>query len=151
MSAVCVAREMRPSTPVLAAIAVGAALLAAAPAAAQNFGAGGARYGCACLTNETGVNINFRYAFGSNPLKKATMGANRRQWICYDYGNGPRTSPPLKFELDVDMGKGNAWTTYALTRVQSNAKDCNAIGRVGQFGVRYRPNTNRQFIEVYKK
>ena len=151
MSAVGVARFKPLTISGLSALAIGVATLVAAPAAAKNFSAGGARYGCSCLSNETGVNIKFRYAFGSNPLKNATMGANRRQWICYDYGAGPRTSPPLKFQLDVDMGRGNAWTTYALTRIQSNARDCNAIGRVGQFGVRYRANTNRQFIEVYKK
>jgi len=130
-------------------LALGSALAIASSASAQNVA--GSRYGCACLNNEAGVNINFRYAFGSNPMKKASMGANTRQWICYDYGNGPRSSPPLKFELDVDMSRGNAWTTYALTRVQSNAQSCNAVGALGQYGVRYRANTNRQFIEVYKK
>ena len=130
---------------VMPSLALAISLAAAAPAAANG------RYGCACLTNETGVKINFRYKFGDKPFSKAAMSPNARQWICYDYGNGPRTSPPLKFELDVDMSKGNAWTVYALERFQSAAKSCNAIPKGAQYGVRYRGGTNKQFIEVYKR
>ncbi len=129
-----------------ASLALAGALGLASTASAQNYG--GPRYGCACLNNETGTKINFRYQFGSQPMKSATMGANARQWICYDYGNGPRTSPPLNFQLDVDMTKGSAWTTYALTRIQSTAKSCAAIGKVGQYGVRYRANTNLSLIHI---
>jgi hypothetical protein len=108
-------------------------------------------HGCACLHNETGLPVNFRYRFGSGDWKKVRLKANWNDAICWRYDRGRRSSPELKFEIDVDMTKGNAWTTYALTRVQSPGNTCNVVPPNGHYAVRFRPNTNKQFIQVFKR
>jgi hypothetical protein len=138
----------------LALLSVGGVLAFTSSSSAQNYSGpapAGARFGCSCLNNETNATINFRWHFANRPMRTASVRPKGRYWICWDYGSGPRTSPPLNFQLDVDMSRGNAWTTYALHRVQSRAQSCSAVGRLGQYGVRYRANTDRQFIEVYKR
>lgn len=108
-------------------------------------------HGCACVHNETGRPINFRYRFGDRDWKKVKLQANWNDAICWKYGGGNRSSPNLTFELDVDMTKGNAWTVYALTRVQTPGNACNVVPSNGHYAIRFRPNTNNQFIRVYKR
>lgn len=108
-------------------------------------------HGCACVHNETGVPVNFRYRFGDGDWKKVKLQANWNDAICWKYSGGSHASPDLRFELDVDMTKGNAWTIYGLTRVQSPGSTCNVVPSNGHYAIRYRPNTNKQFIQVFKR
>lgn len=107
-------------------------------------------HGCACVHNQTGQNINFRYKWGDKAWNNRTVHAKHNYFLCWPYGAGMHTSPTLLFELDVDMTKGNAWTKYDLKRIQSPAANCNAIPAAGHFSIRFRPGTNNTFIHVVK-
>lgn len=108
-------------------------------------------HGCACVHNETGLAVNFRYRFGTGDWKKVRLKPNWNDAICWRYGSGKHTSPELKFEIDVDLTKGNAWTIYALKRIQSPGNTCNVVPAGGHYSIRFRPNTNKQFIQVFKR
>lgn len=107
-------------------------------------------HGCSCVKNETGQAINFRYRFGNGDWKSVRLQAGWEDAICWKYADAKRSSPPLSFQLDVDMTKGNAWTTYALTRVQTPGSTCSVVPKNGQYAIRFRPNTNNQFVRVVK-
>jgi hypothetical protein len=77
--------------------------------------------------------------------------AGYKNWICWQYQNAKKSSPNLLFQLDVDMSKGSAWTTYAIARVQTAGASCDAVGKGGHYNVSYRPNTNNGFIQVTKR
>jgi hypothetical protein len=111
----------------------------------------GNTHGCACLHNETGQAINFRYHWGQGDWTKVNMKPGFQYSVCWRYAAGSHASPALQFELDVDMSKGNAWKTYSITRVQSPGNSCSIIPGDAHYTVKYRPNTNNQFIEVYKR
>ena len=49
------------------------------------------------------------------------------------------------------MTSGSAWTTYAITRVQSPAAHCNSVPKNGHYDISYRPNTNNGFIHVTRR
>jgi hypothetical protein len=109
-------------------------------------------HGCACVHNETGQSINFRYKFGDGNWKNVKLQAGWEDAICWKYGaGGAKASPDLRFELDVDMTKGSAWTVYSLTRIQTPGDTCNVVPSNGHYAIRYRPNTNKQFIQVFKR
>ncbi len=61
--------------------------------------------------------------------------AGYQNWICWQYQNAQKSSPNLLFQLDVDMSKGSAWTTYAIARVQAAVPSCDAVGVEGQYNV----------------
>ena len=77
--------------------------------------------------------------------------ANYENWICWKYDNAQKSSPNLTFRLDVDMSKRSAWTTCAITRVQTTAAHCNAVGQGGHYDISYRPQTNNSFIQVTRR
>jgi hypothetical protein len=108
-------------------------------------------HGCACLHNETGQTVNFRYHWGTREWKTVNMGAGYQYAICWRYADGSRSSPDLQFELDVDRTKGSAWTTYNIKRVQTAGSTCNLVPADAHFTVKFRPNTGNQFIAVYKR
>src|SRR5207244_1687631 len=74
-------------------------------------------HGCACVHNKTNATINYRYKWGDGQWQSVKLPNNNRQWICWKYADAKK-SPDLTFQLDVDMTKGSAWTTYAIDRVQ---------------------------------
>jgi hypothetical protein len=139
LQAVC---KRVPLVPALAASVLWLVLLS--PGYAQT-------HGCACVHNETGRQVNFRYHFGTGSWKVVNLQANYNDAICWRYSDGNRSSPQLQFEIDVDMSRGNAWTVYNLIRVQTNGSTCSAVPRNGHYAVRFRPNTNNQFVQVYKR
>lgn len=108
-------------------------------------------HGCACLHNETGQTVNFRYHWGTRDWKSVNMGAGYQYAICWRYGDGSRSSPDLQFELDVDLTKSNSWTTYNIKRIQTAGSTCNVVPADAHFTVKFRPNTNNQFIAIYKR
>jgi hypothetical protein len=117
------------------------------------FGVAGAQaqnttHGCACIHNNTKANINFRYKWGDQPWKPGNLKPTYQYWICWKYADQAKSSPPLTFQLDVDMTKGNAWTTFNLPRMQATAAHCNATPQKAHYDINYRPNTNNQFIQV---
>ena len=122
------------------------AIAGAFPAMGQN-----TTHGCACFHNKTGATISYRYKWGEGQWQSYQLQPNYQNWICWKYDNAQKSSPNLTFQLDVDMSKGSAWTTYAITRVQTTAAHCNAVGRGGHYDVSYRPNTNNTFIQVTRQ
>ena len=125
-----------------------AAGIAASPAAqAQNANA----FGCACLHNNTRQDINYRYHWGDNQWKNVALKANYQQWLCWTYAQGSRSSPPLTFQIDRDLSPQNAWTTYAIERVQSPRQSCDAFGPKGHYDIGYVPNTNNAFIQITRR
>lgn len=108
-------------------------------------------HGCACLHNESTKHINFRYHWGTGAWKNVNMRPGFQYSICWRYGGDTPSSPPLQFELDVDMTKGNSWTTYDIGRVQTVGNTCRAVPAGAHYTVKYRPGTNKQFIAVYKR
>lgn len=139
-------RPSRGVAMVLAAAALVAVVGGAAPSAqAQN------HYGCACLHNKVGVPIKYRYHWGDGAWHAVEISANHMRWMCWNYGTGAHTSPPLQFQLDVDMTGGTRWTTYRIERIQSRAQDCNVIPSHGHYEVHYRPGTSNREIHITRR
>ncbi len=130
-----------PLVPVLAGLAFW--LVLPSPSHAQT-------HGCACVHNETGRQVNFRYHFGDGNWKVVHLQAGFNDAICWKYTDATHSSPLLQFQIDVDMTTGNAWTTYDLIRVQTQGDTCNVVPRNGQYAIRFRPGTNNQFVQVFK-
>jgi len=108
-------------------------------------------HGCSCVHNEVGQPVNFRYKFGNGAWRNVKLQAGFNDAICWKYSGGTHISPELRFELDIDMTKGKAWTVYALTRVQTPGHTCKVVPANGHYTIKHRPNTNKQFISIYKK
>ena len=103
------------------------------------------------MHNEIPQAISFRYKFGNGSWKNVKLQPGFNDAICWRYGGGAHSSPDLRFELDVDMTKGKAWTVYSLTRVQTPGDTCKVVPSNGHYSIKYRPDTNKQFIRVYKR
>lgn len=127
--------------------------MAASPAALaqNNMPQNGNPFGCACLHNNTNRDISYRYHWGDNQWKNYTLKANYQQWLCWKYAPGSSSSPPLQFQIDVDLSNATAWTTYDIPRVQSRAQDCNAFGPKGHYDIGFRPNTNNSFVHITRR
>jgi hypothetical protein len=108
-------------------------------------------HGCACVHNEVPQQISFRYKFGDGNWKNVKLPPGFNDAICWRYSDGRHSSPNLRFELDVDMTKGKAWTVYSLDRVQTPGDTCKVVPSNGHYSIKYRPGTNKQFIRVYKR
>jgi len=134
------------TTRMMAVATIAFGLAGTLPAAAQQ-----TTHGCACFHNKTGVAINYRYKWASGEWHNVKLPANHQGWICWKYDGERKSSPNLSFQLDVDMSKGSAWTTYAITRVQTVGASCNAVGKGGHYDISYRPNTNNAFIHVTRR
>lgn len=117
-----------------------------APAGAQQ-----TTHGCACFHNKTKAMISYRYKWGDGQWQTVKLQPNYQNWICWKYDNQQKSSPNLSFELDVDMSKGSAWTTYAIARVQTAGAHCNAVAKGGHYDITYRPNTNNALIHVTRR
>lgn len=108
-------------------------------------------HGCACLHNQTQAQISYRYKWGEGEWKTTSLRPGYQTALCWQYENAQRSSPNLVFQLDVDMSKGSAWTTYAIARVQTAGNSCASVGNGGHYNVSYRPNTNNGFIHITKR
>ena len=113
------------------------------PAAAQ-----APPYGCGCLHNNTQHTVKFRYKWGDGEWKNDYLRSGNQQTLCWRYEQGSTVSPTLAFQLDVDLTAGSAWTTFNLPRVQSRTNSCEAVSRQYHYDISYRPNTNRQFLQM---
>ena len=129
---------------ILCLLAVGLWAATASPSHANT-------HGCACVHNEVPQAVNFRYKFGNGSWKNVKLQPGFNDAICWRYGGGAHSSPDLRFELDVDMTKGKAWTVYSLTRIQTPGDTCKFVPSNGHYSIKYRPGTNKQFIRVYKR
>jgi len=110
---------------------------------------GQSAFGCACLNNQTGQSINFRYRLGnSSPWKPTTLLAGNVYSFCTPFGAGPQSWAWLHFQFDRDMGPGSAWTDYQIARVGSTSNQCGLVPRQGHYFVRFQPGTNNQFLQV---
>lgn len=130
---------------------VGAALcvfvtMEATPVSAQQ-----TTHGCACIHNTTKANAGYRYRWGDGQWNNVKLQPGYQNWICWKYENAQKSSPNLTFQIDVDVSGGQAWTTYALARVQTTGAHCNNVGQGGHFNISYRPNTNNTFLQVTKR
>ena len=133
---------IRKLTCLLAGLGLSVAL--SAPSHAQN------THGCSCLHNETNSSINFRYKFGDGNWKTVNLKPGWNDAICWKY-SATHSSPELRLELDVDMTSGNAWKPFRLNRIQTPGNTCNVVPSNGHYTIQYRPGTNKQFIEIFKK
>lgn len=120
---------------------------------AVGFGTAGAQaqnttHGCACIHNNTKATISYRYKWGEQQWQNFKLQPGYQNWICWKYADAAKSSPALGFQLDVDMTKGNAWTTFNLPRMQATAASCAATPKAAHYDISYRPNTNNQFIQV---
>jgi hypothetical protein len=131
------------ATILVCALAAGAASVTLSDARAE-----GEPYGCACLHNKTQHVVKFRYKWGNGDWKSDHLRAGFQETLCWRYGSGPSTSPPLSFQIDVDLTNGAAWTTYNLPRVQSQTNRCESVGQKFHYDIDYRPNTNRQYLHM---
>ena len=129
----------------IAGVAFVACLLVSGPVAAEN------RWGCSCVHNITDVKINFRYKWGDRQWQTVDLQPNYNQAICWNYGDGQHSSPPLTFHVDVDMSNGTAWADFSLGRVQSPGNRCNQIPPEGHYNIAYKPGSNRSMITVFKR
>ena len=108
-------------------------------------------HGCACLHNETSRPVNFRYHWSTRDWKQVNIRPGFQYVFCWRYAEwfallaGSAISP-----FDVDMTKGNAWTTYNIGRSQTLGETCNVVPTNAHYTVKYRPNSANQFIAVYK-
>jgi hypothetical protein len=128
---------------------VGAALLAVAlTALGSSAQAEYSPFGCACLHNQTQHVVKFRYKWGEGDWKHDFLRAGHHEPICWRYADGSTHSPPLSFQIDVDLTGSSAWTTYNLPRLQSRHNSCEAVARQAHYDISYRPNTNRQFLHM---
>ncbi len=120
--------------------------------AAPNSGAPNDKpYGCACLHNQTPAQISYRYRWGTGNWQDKTLSSKYQQSLCWTYAQGSRTSPPLEFQLDVDMSSATAWTTYTIERAQSTTNKCADLAQRWHYDIGYRPGTNSAFIQVTRR
>jgi hypothetical protein len=105
-------------------------------------------HGCACVVNNTKTAINYRFKWGEQAWQTRTLQPAYQTSICWPYADAAKSSPALTFQLDVDMTKGSAWTTFNLPRMQSTAATCPATPKAAHYDITYRPNTNNQFIQI---
>ena len=128
-------------------------LAAGLMAVVLGFGAAGAQaqnttHGCTCIHNNTKVIVSYRFKWGEQQWQNFKLSPNYQNAICWKYADAAKSSPALSFQLDVDMTKGNAWTTFNLPRMQSTASTCEATPKGAHYDISYRPNTSNQFIQV---
>ncbi len=105
-------------------------------------------HGCACIHNNTKATVSYRFKWGEQQWQNFKLSPNYQSAVCWKYADAAKSSPALSFQLDVDMTKGNAWTTFNLPRVQSTAATCQATPKPAHYDINYRANTNNQFIQV---
>ena len=108
-------------------------------------------FGCACLHNQTNAQISYRYRWGTGNWQDKTLTSKYQQALCWRYAEGSRTSPPLEFQLDVDMSSATAWTTYTIERAQSVTNQCNDLAQRWHYDINYRPGTNSAYIHVTRR
>lgn len=131
---------------VIAALFAACLLWTAMPSAGQARGS----FDCACMHNQTGLPVNFRYKWGNEDWRSRQVAPGANYALCWNYAGGPHASSPLLFQLDRDMGPGVAWTDYTIARVGSMTNQCSGVPRPGQYFVRFQRGTNGQFIHVTK-
>jgi len=107
-------------------------------------------HGCACLSNRVGVPINFQFSISGGPWQTRTLNPGIVYAFCNPYNGGPRTSPPLHFQLDRDAGPGTAWTDYTIQRVQSFSDQCAQVPPEGHYYVAFQANTNNQLLVIHR-
>ena len=132
---------------------LGLKTLAAAAGLVLGVGISGAEaqnttHGCACVVNKTQGTINYRFKWGEQAWQNRTLQPAYQTSICWPYADAAKSSPALTFQLDVDMTKGSAWTTFNLPRMQATAASCPATPNAAHYDISYKPNTNNQYIQV---
>jgi hypothetical protein len=125
----------------------------AAAALLAGFGPSGAEaqnttHGCACVHNNTKATVGYRFKWGEQAWQTRTLQPAYQTSICWPYTDAAKSSPALTFQVDVDVSKGAAWTTFNLPRIQSTGASCDATPRGAHYDISYRPNTNNQFIQI---
>ncbi|MDI1284594.1 MAG: hypothetical protein PSV46_09365 [Reyranella sp.] len=96
-------------------------------------------HGCACIHNNTKATISYRYKWGEQAWQNFKLQPAYQNWICWKYADSAKSSPALTFQLDVDMTKGSAWTTFNLPRMQATASTCEATPKGAHYDNSYRP------------
>jgi len=110
----------------------------------------GQPYGCACLHNQLGQPVRYRYRWGQDDWKPVSLPPNYQQSLCWTYAPGSTTSPQLLFQLDVNLTGRNDWVTYNVDRMQSPTQQCPDVPSRGHYDIGYRPN-NRALIQLTRR
>ena len=129
------------------ALAIACLSAATSPAMAQE----ATTHGCACVTNTTKVDANYRYRWGDGQWREVKLAPGSRGWMCWAYEGEQKKSPPLAFLIDVDPTGAQAWTAQVLERVQTTGAHCDKVGRGGHYDIVYRPDSNESFLQVTKR
>lgn len=108
-------------------------------------------HGCACVTNTTKVDANYRYRWGDGQWRDVKLAPGSRSWMCWAYETEQKKSPTLAFLIDVDPTGAQAWTAQVLERVQTTGAHCDKVGRGGHYDIVYRPDSNESFLQVTKR
>lgn len=106
-------------------------------------------YGCACLHNsKVDGTINYRYKWGNNDWKVASLNKGTNQTMCWAYKDAPK-SPELTFQLDSDMTKGKSWETFTVKRGQSSDVNCNSVPGMAHYHVGYVKDSHKKKIMIF--
>jgi hypothetical protein len=108
-------------------------------------------YGCSCVHNGLPGTVQYRYRWGNAPWKAVNLQTGYQQALCWTYASGSTVSPPLQFQLDVDMGDATRWVTYDIPRVQAPSKECKGIGSRGHYDINYKPQSGGRVIQVTRR
>ncbi len=132
---------------VIATLFTACLLWTAMPSAGQAQGS----FGCACIHNQTGQSVSFRYKWGNDDWRNHQVAPSANHALCWNYAGGPHVSPPLLFQLDRDMGPGKAWTTYTINRAQTQVNSCAFVPAGVHYNIDFQPGTNNQYIHVTRR
>ncbi len=124
------------------------ALLGAAALALPGESLAAEPYGCACLHNNLGSKVNYRFKWGSGDWKNVSLNPGGAEWMCWTYKDSPK-SPELEFQLDVDMTSAAKFETFSIKRVHAKDKSCAAIPAAGHYHTGYVANSNKKMIQIY--
>lgn len=83
------------------------------------------KYALTCISNRSGVNLNYRYKWGNGAWKSGHISPNANKWYSWKYRNATQSSPNLYVRFDTDLSGRNNYKTYTLKRLAVSEQKCN--------------------------
>jgi hypothetical protein len=82
-------------------------------------------YAVVCLENETNIDINYSFRWGTGQWQTRTVDAGRSRWHSWEYDSDSRSSPNFEIEFDADTRSGSTrYLNYDLERYQNETESC---------------------------